>query len=695
MKLICRLAFSTHACKQQYKRLSVIGLVTTRECKGDGAQRAGFVQAASIGQFGYKSSSIYLDISGRPTMRLVSLLLFVIGVVCKREREFRTKMLRQQLEKEDHERENIPEFVIYACVFRRLKALREAEEREERVRKAKDLQKLKRTLELHCQNEERQRKVFQRRVQLENEKADKRKDAELKTMKSVQKPALTKCRSTAASKYVFGSSTPRSFSYMGKSVAAHLAAEVSGGVNRAGQKGVGLSTKKSVRGVGSGRDAMVTSLYSAPNRESTAHAADSMTKSITIGESSRSVSARNVRQNNSALSTDMKRVAQSGSKAVHRRAVANRTSLNVVPAQTKVESVGISKPSENASTAELLDSTCENILSLTAESVKESDIHEWNLNDHTECGLTKSQSDASIMEETAQMQEETDENESSLLSATSPSVESKTASFLESSATSPSVESRTDSVLESVGKTPTDQTRSVGKVNGGNEEKVEDLTPSVEEQRQEVLEKKDTERRPDIKKKINEILTRARMGSKVLETPKSSDGCASSLQEKTPKSEVLCDKNSRSNSLAVLEKLATSGRSIGPSLENILNRVRSPLIYGSNNSMANTLSVSADSGASEQSNCSLSINGDASQFGASVSTKTADGSFVVDDNAINVSYEDVKSASNGCGKSETDQSKVVNNFKQMASDDDSSADLPLTTTTTTSSDDVMNENANG
>ncbi|KRY26575.1 hypothetical protein T01_9013, partial [Trichinella spiralis] len=349
-------------------------------------------------------------------------------------------------------------------------------------------------------------------------------------------------------------------------------------------------------------------------------------------------------------------------------------------------------------------------------------------------------------------------------SATSPSVESKTASFLESSATSPSVESRTDSVLESVGKTPTDQTRSVGKVNGGNEvsvnvnakgvkllteeeakaalaekrrlireqrnleilekmersnesinkkesdveveekrleekledvEKVEDLTPSVEEQRQEVLEKKDTERRPDIKKKINEILTRARMGSKVLETPKSSDGCASSLQEKTPKSEVLCDKNSRSNSLAVLEKLATSGRSIGPSLENILNRVRSPLIYGSNNSMANTLSVSADSGASEQSNCSLSINGDASQFGASVSTKTADGSFVVDDNAINVSYEDVKSASNGCGKSETDQSKVVNNFKQMASDDDSSADLPLTTTTTTSSDDVMNENANG
>ncbi|KRY29872.1 Translocation protein SEC62, partial [Trichinella spiralis] len=341
----------------------------------------------------------------------------------KREREFRTKMLRQQLEKEDHER--------------RLKALREAEEREERVRKAKDLQKLKRTLELHCQNEERQRKVFQRRVQLENEKADKRKDAELKTMKSVQKPALTKCRSTAASKYVFGSSTPRSFSYMGKSVAAHLAAEVSGGVNRAGQKGVGLSTKKSVRGVGSGRDAMVTSLYSAPNRESTAHAADSMTKSITIGESSRSVSARNVRQNNSALSTDMKRVAQSGSKAVHRRAVANRTSLNVVPAQTKVESVGISKPSENASTAELLDSTCENILSLTAESVKESDIHEWNLNDHTECGLTKSQSDASIMEETAQMQEETDENESSLLSATSPSVESKTASFLESSATSP------------------------------------------------------------------------------------------------------------------------------------------------------------------------------------------------------------------------------------------------------------------
>ncbi|KAL1245284.1 Inner centromere protein [Trichinella spiralis] len=621
----------------------------------------------------------------------------------KREREFRTKMLRQQLEKEDHER--------------RLKALREAEEREERVRKAKDLQKLKRTLELHCQNEERQRKVFQRRVQLENEKADKRKDAELKTMKSVQKPALTKCRSTAASKYVFGSSTPRSFSYMGKSVAAHLAAEVSGGVNRAGQKGVGLSTKKSVRGVGSGRDAMVTSLYSAPNRESTAHAADSMTKSITIGESSRSVSARNVRQNNSALSTDMKRVAQSGSKAVHRRAVANRTSLNVVPAQTKVESVGISKPSENASTAELLDSTCENILSLTAESVKESDIHEWNLNDHTECGLTKSQSDASIMEETAQMQEETDENET-----TSPSVESKTASFLESSATSPSVESRTDSVLESVGKTPTDQTRSVGKVNGeeakaalaekrrlireqrnleilekmerSNEsinkkesdveveekrleekledEKVEDLTPSVEEQRQEVLEKKDTERRPDIKKKINEILTRARMGSKVLETPKSSDGCAT-----------------------VLEKLATSGRSIGPSLENILNRVRSPLIYGSNNSMANTLSVSADSGASEQSNCSLSINGDASQFGASVSTKTADGSFVVDDNAINVSYEDVKSASNGCGKSETDQSKVVNNFKQMASDDDSSADLPLTTTTTTSSDDVMNENANG
>ncbi|KRX35165.1 Translocation protein SEC62 [Trichinella murrelli] len=660
----------------------------------------------------------------------------------KREREFRTKMLRQQLEKEDHER--------------RLKALREAEEREERVRKAKDLQKLKRTLELHCQNEERQRKVFQRRVQLENERADKRKDAELKTMKSVQKPALTKYRSTAASKYVFGSSTPRSFSYMGKSVAAHLAAEVSGGVNRAGQKGVGLSTKKSVRGVGSGRDAMAVSLYSPPNREGTAHAVDSMTKSITIGESSRSVSARNVRQNNSALSTDMKRVAQSGSKAVQRRAVASRTSLNVVPAQTKVENVGISKPSENASTAELLDSTCEEILPLTAESVKKSDIHEWNLNDHTECDLTKSQSDASIMEETAKMQEETDENESSLLSAASLSGESRTASL-----------------LETVGKTPTDQTRSVGKVNGGNEvsvnvnakgvkllteeeakaalaekrrlmreqrnleilekmersnesinkkepgveveekrleekledvveEKVEDLTPSVEEQRQEVLEKKDTERRPDIKKKINEILTRARMGSKVLETPKSSDGCASLLQEKTPKSEVLCDKNSRSNSLAVLEKLATSGRSIGPSLENILNRVRSPLIYGSNNSMANTLSVSADSGASEQSNCSLSINGDASQFGASGSTKTADGSFVVDGNAINVSYEDVKSASNGCEKSETDQSKVVNNFKQMATNDDSSADLPLTatpnttsTTSTTTSDDVINENANG
>ncbi|KRY15769.1 Translocation protein SEC62 [Trichinella patagoniensis] len=745
----------------------------------------------------------------------------------KREREFRTKMLRQQLEKEDHER--------------RLKALREAEEREERVRKAKDLQKLKRTLELHCQNEERQRKVFQRRVQLENEKADKRKDAELKTMKSVQKPALTKYRSTAASKYVFGSSTPRSFSYMGKSVAAHLAAEVSGGVNRAGQKGVGLSTKKSVRGVGSGRDAMAVSLYSPPNRESTAHAVDSMTKSITIGESSRSVSARNVRQNNSALSTDMKRVAQPGSKAVQRRAVANRTSLNVVPAQTKVENVGISKPSENASTAELMDSTCEEILPLTAESVKKSDIHEWNLNDHTEYDLTKSQSDASIMEETAKMQEETDENESSLLSATSlsvesrtaslfessatfpsaesrtasllessatfpsaesrtasllessatfpsaesrtasllessatfPSAESRTASLLESSATFPSAESRTASLLETVGKTPTDQTRSVGKVNGGNEvsvnvnakgvrllteeeakaalaekrrlireqrnleilekmersnesinkkepgveveekrleekledvveEKAEDLTPSVEEQRQEVLEKKDTERRPDIKKKINEILTRARMGSKVLETPKSSDGL---LQEKTPKSEVLCDKNSRSNSLAVLEKLATSGRSIGPSLENILNRVRSPLIYGSNNSMANTLSVSADSGASEQSNCSLSINGDASQFGASVSTKTADGSFVVDGNAINVSYEDVKSASNGCEKSETDQSKVVNNFKQMATNDDSSADLPLTatpnttststSTSTTSSDDVINENANG
>ncbi|KRZ93540.1 Translocation protein SEC62 [Trichinella sp. T8] len=628
----------------------------------------------------------------------------------KREREFRTKMLRQQLEKEDHER--------------RLKALREAEEREERVRKAKDLQKLKRTLELHCQNEERQRKVFQRRVQLENERADKRKDAELKTMKSVQKPALTKCRSTAASKYVFGSSTPRSFSYMGKSVAAHLAAEVSGGVNRAGQKGVGLSTKKSVRGVGSGRDAMAVSLYSPPNRESTAHAVDSMTKSITIGESSRSVSARNVRQNNSALSTDMKRVAQSGSKAVQRRAVANRTSLNVVPAQTKVENVGISKPSENASTAELLDSTCEEILPLTAESVKKSDIHEWNLNDHTECDLTKSQSDASIMEETAKMQEETDENESSLLSAASLSRESRTASL-----------------LETVGKTPTDQTRSVGKVNGGNEvsvnvnakgvkllteeeakaalaekrrlireqrnleilekmersnesinkkepgveveekrleekledvEKVEDLTPSVEEQRQEVLEKKDTERRPDIKKKINEILTRARMGTKVLETPKSSD--------------------------AVLEKLATSGRSIGPSLENILNRVRSPLIYGSNNSMANTLSVSADSGASEQSNCSLSINGDASQFGASVSTETADGSFVVDGNSINVSYEDVKSASNGCEKSETDQSKVVNNFKQMATNDDSSADLPLTATPNTSSnvsEDVINENANG
>ncbi|KRX60434.1 hypothetical protein T09_15754 [Trichinella sp. T9] len=370
----------------------------------------------------------------------------------KREREFRTKMLRQQLEKEDHERENIPEFVIYACVFRRLKALREAEEREERVRKAKDLQKLKRTLELHCQNEERQRKVFQRRVQLENERADKRKDAELKTMKSVQKPALTKYRSTAASKYVFGSSTPRSFSYMGKSVAAHLAAEVSGGVNRAGQKGVGLSTKKSVRGVGSGRDAMAVSLYSPPNRESTAHAVDSMTKSITIGESSRSVSARNVRQNNSALSTDMKRAAQSGSKAVQRRAVASRTSLNVVPAQTKVENVGISKPSENASTAELLDSTCEEILPLTAESVKKSDIHEWNLNDHTECDLTKSQSDASIMEETAKMQEETDENESSLLSAASLSGESRTASL-----------------LETVGKTPTDQTRSVGKVNGGNE----------------------------------------------------------------------------------------------------------------------------------------------------------------------------------------------------------------------------------
>ncbi|KRX80298.1 Translocation protein SEC62 [Trichinella sp. T6] len=598
----------------------------------------------------------------------------------KREREFRTKMLRQQLEKEDHER--------------RLKALREAEEREERVRKAKDLQKLKRTLELHCQNEERQRKVFQRRVQLENERADKRKDAELKTMKSVQKPALTKYRSTAASKYVFGSSTPRSFSYMGKSVAAHLAAEVSGGVNRAGQKGVGLSTKKSVRGVGSGRDAMAVSLYSPPNRESTAHAVDSMTKSITIGESSRSVSARNVRQNNSALSTDMKRVAQSGSKAVQRRAVTNRTSLNVVPAQTKVENVGISKPSENASTAELLDSTCEEILPLTAESVKKSDIHEWNLNDHTECDLTKLQSDASIMEETAKMLEETDENESSLQSAASLSVESRTASLFESSTTSLYVESKTASLLETVGKTPTDQTRSVGK------EKVEDLTPLVEEQRQEVLDKKDTERRPDIKKKINEILTRARMGSKVLETPKSSDGCASLLQEKTPKSEVLCDKNSRSNSLAVLEKLATSGRSIGPSLENILNRVRSPLIYGSNNSMANTLSVSADSGASEQSNCSLSINGDASQFGASVSAKTADGSFVVDGNAINVSYEDVKSASNGCEKSETDQSKVVNNFKQMATNDDSErTDLPLTatpnTTSTTASDDVINENANG
>ncbi|KRX80296.1 Translocation protein SEC62 [Trichinella sp. T6] len=673
----------------------------------------------------------------------------------KREREFRTKMLRQQLEKEDHER--------------RLKALREAEEREERVRKAKDLQKLKRTLELHCQNEERQRKVFQRRVQLENERADKRKDAELKTMKSVQKPALTKYRSTAASKYVFGSSTPRSFSYMGKSVAAHLAAEVSGGVNRAGQKGVGLSTKKSVRGVGSGRDAMAVSLYSPPNRESTAHAVDSMTKSITIGESSRSVSARNVRQNNSALSTDMKRVAQSGSKAVQRRAVTNRTSLNVVPAQTKVENVGISKPSENASTAELLDSTCEEILPLTAESVKKSDIHEWNLNDHTECDLTKLQSDASIMEETAKMLEETDENESSLQSAASLSVESRTASLFESSTTSLYVESKTASLLETVGKTPTDQTRSVGKVNGSNEmsvnvnakgvkllteeeakaalaekrrlireqrnleilekmersnesinkkepgveveekrleekledvEKVEDLTPLVEEQRQEVLDKKDTERRPDIKKKINEILTRARMGSKVLETPKSSDGCASLLQEKTPKSEVLCDKNSRSNSLAVLEKLATSGRSIGPSLENILNRVRSPLIYGSNNSMANTLSVSADSGASEQSNCSLSINGDASQFGASVSAKTADGSFVVDGNAINVSYEDVKSASNGCEKSETDQSKVVNNFKQMATNDDSErTDLPLTatpnTTSTTASDDVINENANG
>ncbi|KRZ68924.1 hypothetical protein T10_7452, partial [Trichinella papuae] len=662
----------------------------------------------------------------------------------KRLREFRTKMLRQQKEKEDHER--------------RLKALREAEEREERVRKAKDLQKLKRTLELHCQNEERQRKVFERRAQLENEKADKRKDTELKTMKSVQKPAFLKCRSTAASKYVFGSSTPRSFSYMGKSVAAHLAAEVSGGVNRAGQKGVGLSTKKTVRGVGPGRDAaMVTSLYSLPKRECTAHVTDSMTKSITIGESSRFVSARNVRQNNAMLSTDVKRVAQSsGSKAVQRRAVSNRTSLNVAPAKTKMENFGISKPGENEDTAELLDSTCENtLLSLTSQSVNESDIHEWDLSDHTECcDLTiKSKKDASILEETAQVQEGTDENEiSSLLLTTSPSVESRTASS-----------------LESVGKTPTDQTRSMGKVNGGNEvvsvnvnakgvkllteeearaalaekrrlireqrnleilekmertsesigkkepdveveekqleekleeEKVVELTPTVEEQQrqEEILERKDTERRPDIKKKINEILTRARLANKVLETPKSSDGCASLLQEKTPKSEILSDKNSPStNSLAVLEKLATSGRSIGPSLENILNRVRSPLIYGNNTATASTFSLSADSGASEQSNCSSSINGDASQFGASVSTKTVGESVIVDGNDNSVSYESAKS--------ETDESELVNNIKKMALDDDSSADLSLTTTTntntssvtttTTSSDDVIDENANG
>ncbi|KAL1241896.1 Reticulocyte-binding protein [Trichinella pseudospiralis] len=623
----------------------------------------------------------------------------------KRLREFQTKLLRQQMEKEDHER--------------RLKALREAEQREERVRKAKDLQKLKRTLELHCQNEERQRKVLERRAQLENERADKRKDAELmKTRKNAQKPALLKCRSATASKYAFGSSTPRSFSYMGKSVAAHLAAEVSGAVNRAGQKGVGLSTKMSVRGVGPGRDAaMATSLYSLPKRENTAHATDSMTMSITIGESSRFVSARNVRQNNSTLPTDLKRVAQSGLKAVQRRAVSNRTSVNVAapPPKKKIENSGISKPSENESTAELLDNTCENrLLSLTSQSVKEDSVHERDLSDHTEFDLTKSKSDVSILEETAQVQEETDESEIS--------------SFLLT--TSPSVESRTASVLESVGKTPTDQTRSMGKVNGGGnevsvnvnakgvkllteeealaalsekrrlireqrimktlekmertsesigkkepeveveeqqlkekveEEKVVELTPTIEEQQrqEEVLERKDTER-SDIKKKINEILTRARMGAKALETSKFSDGSAT-----------------------VLEKLATSGRSIGPSLESILNRVRSPLIYA------------------KQSTCSSSINGDASQFGASVSAKTAGESVFVDSNANSFSYESSKSASTSGEKSETDESELVNNIKKMVLDDDSSADLSSTTitttstTTTVSSDDVIDENANG
>ncbi|KRZ38607.1 Translocation protein SEC62 [Trichinella pseudospiralis] len=657
----------------------------------------------------------------------------------KRLREFQTKLLRQQMEKEDHER--------------RLKALREAEQREERVRKAKDLQKLKRTLELHCQNEERQRKVLERRAQLENERADKRKDAELmKTRKNAQKPALLKCRSATASKYAFGSSTPRSFSYMGKSVAAHLAAEVSGAVNRAGQKGVGLSTKMSVRGVGPGRDAaMATSLYSLPKRENTAHATDSMTMSITIGESSRFVSARNVRQNNSTLPTDLKRVAQSGLKAVQRRAVSNRTSVNVAapPPKKKIENSGISKPSENESTAELLDNTCENrLLSLTSQSVKEDSVHERDLSDHTEFDLTKSKSDVSILEETAQVQEETDESEIS--------------SFLLT--TSPSVESRTASVLESVGKTPTDQTRSMGKVNGGGnevsvnvnakgvkllteeealaalsekrrlireqrimktlekmertsesigkkepevEEKVVELTPTIEEQQrqEEVLERKDTER-SDIKKKINEILTRARMGAKALETSKFSDGSASLPQLKTPKSEISSDKNLHSNSLAVLEKLATSGRSIGPSLESILNRVRSPLIYASNggssnSSTANAFSNSVGFATTEQSTCSSSINGDASQFGASVSAKTAGESVFVDSNANSFSYESSKSASTSGEKSETDESELVNNIKKMVLDDDSSADLSSTTitttstTTTVSSDDVIDENANG
>ncbi|KRY83098.1 Translocation protein SEC62 [Trichinella pseudospiralis] len=678
-------------------------------------------------------------------------LLLNDDVQRKRLREFQTKLLRQQMEKEDHER--------------RLKALREAEQREERVRKAKDLQKLKRTLELHCQNEERQRKVLERRAQLENERADKRKDAELmKTRKNAQKPALLKCRSATASKYAFGSSTPRSFSYMGKSVAAHLAAEVSGAVNRAGQKGVGLSTKMSVRGVGPGRDAaMATSLYSLPKRENTAHATDSMTMSITIGESSRFVSARNVRQNNSTLPTDLKRVAQSGLKAVQRRAVSNRTSVNVAapPPKKKIENSGISKPSENESTAELLDNTCENrLLSLTSQSVKEDSVHERDLSDHTEFDLTKSKSDVSILEETAQVQEETDESEIS--------------SFLLT--TSPSVESRTASVLESVGKTPTDQTRSMGKVNGGGnevsvnvnakgvkllteeealaalsekrrlireqrimktlgkmertsesigkkepeveveeqqlkekveEEKVVELTPTIEEQQrqEEVLERKDTER-SDIKKKINEILTRARMGAKALETSKFSDGSASLPQLKTPKSEISSDKNLHSNSLAVLEKLATSGRSIGPSLESILNRVRSPLIYASNggssnSSTANAFSHSVGFATTEQSTCSSSINGDASQFGASVSAKTAGESVFVDSNANSFSYESSKSASTSGEKSETDESELVNNIKKMVLDDDSSADLSSTaitttsTTTTVSSDDVIDENANG